>query len=175
LRLCSRWDITLSLAILFCGAAVVTPAAAQSSPPASGSDKSIAAAVRDAKAQKTSHAKRVFTDDDMDTTTTAVPRLRVEGAENCDDILAAIGKYKLTHTPAQTEAAVRACYDRYNEQLAAAIQENLDLKTLSEANTFNGYELCRQSADYEKCESRSRAEFNGAQPDKGHDRQEHQT
>jgi hypothetical protein len=103
----------------------------------------------------------------MDTTTTAVPRLRVEGAENCDDIAAAIGKYKLTHTPAQTEAAVRAWYDRYDEQLPAAIQENLDLKTLSEANTFNGYELCRQSDDNEKCESRSRAEFNGAQHDKG--------
>lgn len=167
-HLCSRWNVIL-LAL-----AVVAQAAAQSSPPpsaltlppqTSGTDKSVAAAVRDSKAQKTSHAKKVITDDDLDATTTALPRLRMEGADNGDDIVAAIAQYKQSHTPAQTEAAVRAWYERYDEMLAAAIQENLDLKTLSEANVTNGYELCQQSGDYEKCESRRQSELNGARHD----------
>ena len=154
--------------------AVVGQAAAQSSPPPStltlppqisSTDKSVAAAVRDSKGQKILHAKKVFTDDDLDAATTALPRLRMEGADNGDDIVAAIAKYKEAHTPALTEAAVRAWYERYDEMLAAAIQENLDLKTLGEANAANGYELCQQSGDYEKCESRRRTELNGARHD----------
>lgn len=169
LRPCFRWNV-----ILFFALAVVAQAAAQSSPPpstltlppqTSGPDKSVAAAVRDAKGQKTSHAKKIITDDDLDATTTALPRLRMEGADNGDDIVTAITQFKQSHTPAQTEAAVRAWYERYDEMLAAAIQENLDLKTLSEANLSNGYELCQQSGDYEKCESRRQTELNGARHD----------
>jgi hypothetical protein len=140
-----------------------TPSAPPPTP--AGSDKSIAAAVRDSKAQKTAHAKKVFTEDDLDATTTALPRLKTDGADNGDDIVAAIGKYKETHTPEQTEAAVRAWYERYDEQLAAAIQENLDVKALRDENVGNGYELCRQSGDYQQCENRRQAEMVGARHD----------
>jgi hypothetical protein len=72
---------------------------------------------------------------------------------------------KESHTPGETEAAVQAWYGRYDEELAAAIQENLDVKSLREENVSNGYELCRQSGDYEKCENRRHAELVGARHD----------
>jgi hypothetical protein len=89
----------------------------------------------------------------------------MDGAENADDIVVAIAKYKATHTPGQTEEAVRLWYDRYDEELAAVIQRNLDIKTLREANVTNGYELCQQSQDYEHCENRRQAELGGARHD----------
>ncbi len=144
----------------------VAGAAAQGAPPSGDADKPIATAAQDSKTQKTGHAKKVFTNDDLDATAMALPPLRMDGADNGDDIVTAITKYKQTHTPEQTEAAVRVWYERYDEMLAAAIQENLDIKTLGEANQTNGYELCRQSGDYEKCEARRQAEFNGAQHDR---------
>lgn len=60
---------------------------------------------------------------------------------------------------------MQAWYGRYDEELAAAIQENLDVKSLREENVSNGYELCRQSGDYEKCENRRHAELVGARHD----------
>lgn len=89
----------------------------------------------------------------------------MEGAENGDEIIAAIGKYKETHTPAETEAAVQAWYERYDEDLAAAIQQNQVVNSLREENNSNGYELCRESGDYQSCENRRRAEYIGARHD----------
>jgi hypothetical protein len=140
-----------------------TSAVASQTPADSGSP--LAAAATSAKLQKTAHAKKVFTDEDMEATAGPLPRLRMEGAENADDVVAAIAKYKTTHTPEQTEEAVRIWYDRYDQMLAAAIQENLDMKTLRDANVSNGYELCQQSQDYRQCQNRQMAEQRGAQND----------
>jgi len=169
-RIGFRWCLTQTVLL----ALILSIAAAQDSAPAAppgpgqtstGSEKSIAAAVRDSKAQKTSRAKKVFTEDDLGAATIALPRLTMDGADNSDEIIAAIGKYKETHTPEQTEAAVKAWYERYDEELAAAIQENLDVKTLRDENVSNGYELCRQGADYEKCENRRQLEASGLRHD----------
>src|SRR5690349_17116643 len=122
---------------------------AQSGQPASPSqipaqdNNSLAAAARDAKAKK-EHAKKVFTDDDMEATAGPLPRLKMEGAENADDVVAAISKYKTTHTPEQTEQAVHIWYDRYDQMLAAAIQENQDIASLRNANVSNGQALCQE-------------------------------
>jgi hypothetical protein len=165
-----RWSLTRAAVF----SALLSIAVAQNSQPATPSataqtsaspEKSVAAAVRDSKTQKTARAKKVFTEDDLDATATALPRLKMDGAENGDEIIAAIGKYKESHTPGETEAAVQAWYERYDEELAAAIQENLDVKSLREENVSNGYELCRQSGDYEKCENRRHAELVGARHD----------
>jgi hypothetical protein len=131
----------------------------------SGSDSSIAAAARSTKSQKTAHAKKVITDEDMEAVAGPLPRLKMDGAENADDIVAAIGKYKLDHTPEQTEQAVHIWYDRYDEMLSAAIQENIDLQTLRSANMSNGYELCQESQDYRQCQNRQMAEYRGARSD----------
>lgn len=141
------------------------PPAASKSDNGTDSDSPLAAAARNTKEQKTEHAKKVFTDEDMEATAGPLPRLKMDGAENADDVIAAIAKYKTSHTPEQTEAAVRIWYERYDQMLAAAIQENLDTKALRDANVSNGYELCVQSQDYQQCQSRQAAEQRGARSD----------
>lgn len=166
------WPLLL---LLTAGSALSLPSIAQScttqsSPPGTSaasadSPGSVAAAARDAKAQKSTHAKKVFTDEDMEASAGPLPRLKMDGAENADEVIAAIAKYKTTHTPEQTEQAVRTWYDRYDEMLAAAIQDNQDMTVLRNANTSNGYDLCQESGDYEQCRNRQMAEARGARSD----------
>ncbi len=73
--------------------------------------------------------------------------------------------YNATHTPDETDAAVQAWYERYDEDLAAAIQDNQTVQSLREENASNGYELCRQGGDYQACENRRRAEYIGQRHD----------
>jgi hypothetical protein len=148
------------------------PAATTSKPAASTADASgetssspLAAAARSTKAQKAAKAKKVFTDEDMEATAGPLPRLKMDGAENADEVVAAICKYKTTHTPEQTEEAMHIWYDRYDEMLQAAIRVNLDVQTLRAANMSNGYELCVQSQDYRQCQNRQMAEQRGARND----------
>ena len=133
--------------------------------PADANSSPLAAAARSAKVQKAGKAKKVFTDEDMEATAGPLPRLKMDGAENADDVVAAIAKYKTTHTPEQTEEAVHIWYDRYDDMLQAAIRENLDVQTLRAANVSNGYELCVQSQDYQQCQNRQMAEQRGARND----------
>ena len=160
----------LSLAMFLVGIYSVAQSASEQTqrpaPPPSDSGSSLADVVRSSKAQKSGHAKKVLTDEDMEDTAGPLPRLKMEGAENADQVVAAIAAYKTTHKPEETENAVRIWYERYDEMLAAAIQENLDLKTLRDENLNNGYELCQQSQDYEHCQSRRMAEMRGAQHDR---------
>ena len=126
---------------------------------------SLADVVRNSKTKNANHAKKVLTDEDMEASAGPLPRLRMDGAENADEVVTAITSYKLNHTPEETEKAVRIWYDRYDEMLAAAIQENLDLKSLRDQNLNNGYELCQESQDYQQCQSRRMAEMRGARHD----------
>lgn len=159
--------------LLACALAVIPGAAAQSSPPStlaappqtSSSDKSIATAVRDSKAPKNSHAKKVFTDDDMDAGTSPLPRLKMDGIDNTDQIIAEVGNYRKSHTPEQTEQVLHDWYDEYDSQLAAAIENNQSRQTLMQENQRNGYELCQQGGDYEQCAKRQMSEAVGARND----------
>jgi len=101
----------------------------------------------------------------MDAVANILPRIRTEGAENSDEIIAAIGEYKASHTPDETEAAVQAWFERYDEDLAAAIQQNQTVSTLREENFSNGNELCREGGDYWMCEKRRRVEYIGQRHD----------
>jgi hypothetical protein len=148
--------------------------AQKSAPPAASTSASddtaeagspLAAAARSSKAQKAAKAKKVFTDEDMEATAGPLPRLKMDGAENADEVVAAIATYKTTHNPEQTEEAVHTWYDRYDEMLQAAIRDNLDVQTLRAANMSNGYELCVQSQDYQQCQNRQMAEQRGARND----------
>jgi len=89
----------------------------------------------------------------------------MDGAENADEIIAAIGEYKASHTPEQTEEVVQAWYERYDQDLAAAIQQNQTVNTLREENFSNGNEMCREGGDWQKCEGRRRAEYVGVRHD----------
>ena len=147
----------LSGSILVCSALTLAQSADTGSP--------LAAAARDTKAQKAARAKKVITDEDMEASAGPLPHLKMDGAENADEVVAAIATYKTTHTPVQTENAVHIWYDRYDEMLAAAIKENLDMKVLRDANFSNGYDLCQQVQDYQQCQNRQMAEQRGARND----------
>jgi hypothetical protein len=156
--------------LLACSVVVLAqnqPAPAPPPTQGSGTASPLAAAASNAKAQKTGHAKKVFTDDDMEVNAGPLPRMRMkmDGPENGDDIVAAITKYKETHTPEQTEQAIRTWYDRYDEMLVATIQENRDMATIGSVNMSNGNELCQRSQDYEHCQSRQMADQRGSRTD----------
>jgi hypothetical protein len=102
--------------------------AADGKKPASADD-SIAAAARSSKNQK-AHAKKVFSDEDMEAWSGPLPRLKMEGTENSDELMAAITLYRANHTAEQTERVVRIWYERYDEILAAAIQNNIETRAL---------------------------------------------
>lgn len=166
----SKWPVLAILAACFAlslpGAAQSESCSTQPQQPANDDPApSVAAAARDTKAAKPIRAKKVFTDEDMEETAGPLPRLKMDGAENADDVVAAISKYKTAHTPEQTEKAVRIWYERYDEMLAAAIQDNQDMTVLRNANSSNGYELCQESNDYEKCRNRQMADQRGARSD----------
>jgi len=131
----------------------------------SSTGESVAAAARSSKSQKTTHAKKVFSDEDMEAWSGPLPRLKMEGTENADQIIAAITAYRANHTAEQTEKLVRLWYERYDDILAAAIQNNIETRVLRDANTSNGYELCMESQDYQQCRNRQMAEQRGARSD----------
>src|SRR5579863_8996041 len=118
-------EVALLLALSALSLAQSAPAASSSQSSAaadqtsSDTSNSLAAAARKAKATNHAHAKKVFTDDDMEAQAGPFPRMKMDGAGNDDEILSAISKYKLTHTPQQTEEAVRSWFDRYDQELAA--------------------------------------------------------
>ena len=160
------WIVLLIASMASVQAPAQTSASSSTTPAASTNlEGSIAAAAKESKTQKPAHAKKVFTDEDMEITAGPLPHLRMEGSENGDEIIAAISAYKASHTPEQTEQAVRIWYERYDDMLAAAIQENMEMKTLRDANQSNGYYLCQESQDYQKCQSRQMAEMRGARND----------
>ena len=153
--------------ILACAAQQPTPVApAAPEPTGTGTEQPLGTVVRNSKKQVDSHAKKVITEDDMDAAANQLPRIRMDGAENADEIIAAIGAYKATHSPEQTEEVVQAWYERYDTDLAAAIQQNITVNTLREENFSNGNEICREGGDYQKCEGRRRAEYIGQRHDR---------
>jgi hypothetical protein len=162
-------EVALLLALSALSLAQSAPAPSADQTSSSDTSNSLAAAARKAKATNPGHAKKVFTDDDMEAQAGPFPRMKMDGAGNDDEILSAISKYKLTHTPQQTEEAVRSWFDRYDQELAAAMKSNTDTVSLRNANLTNGYQLCQQVQDYEDyahCQSRQMAEQRGAQHDR---------
>jgi hypothetical protein len=137
-------------------------------PTSTDTEQSLAAAARNSRKQAASKAKKVFTEDNLDAPRNALPALTMDDADNSDDILAAIGEYKQTHTPEQTEEVVHAWYEKYDEELAAAIQQNKVVMILREENASNGYELCRESGDYQSCEAPSPERLHWDAPRPGH-------
>jgi hypothetical protein len=145
---------------------------ASSGQSSSDTGNSLAAAAKSTKDQKpAAHAKKVFTDEDMEVEAGPLPSLRTDGLDNTDEVIAAITKYKTSHSPEQTEEAIHMWFDRYDQIMAAALQENLDTATIRSTNMSNAYALCQESqgnqdvGDYQKCASRQMAEQRGAQSD----------
>lgn len=136
-------------------------------PDSTSSQGSIADAARQSKAQ-TKRARKVVTDDELDATASPLPRLKLEGPENGSEVVAAITKYKLSHTAEQTEAVVRAWYERYQQMYEAAIQQNENVRAIQSANLNNDNDLCQagqDNGDYMECQKRRIVEQRGARTD----------
>lgn len=157
----------ISLLLAFDLAAQTAPMVCQAPNQAapSNSDDSVAAAAKKNKSEKSTRSKKVFTDEDMEAWSGPLPRLRMDATENSDEIIKAILSYRKTHTAQETENVVRTWFERYDEMLAAAINNSIETRNLRAANTSNGYELCMESQDYEHCRDRQMAEQRGARHD----------
>ncbi len=134
-------------------------------PDSTDSNNSLVSAAQSAKSQKAGRAKKVFTDDDIEAMAGPLPRLKMTGPENSEEIIAAIAKYLDGHTREETETAVHNWYDRYDEMLAATIHGNREMSSIRTANITNGNDLCEESGDYEQCNYRRRADMRGMRSD----------
>jgi len=130
--------------------------------PAADQNASVAAAARK---KPVAHAKRVIDDDDLDLHKSPIPRLNLEGTDNVAEIVAAVKKYKESHTPQQTEAAFRDWFSETNDVLTAAIRESSNLRDLRESNINNSNDLCQDSGDWEQCQKLRLADARGARSD----------
>jgi len=130
----------------------------------SSDNSSVAAAAQAAKARKAKTAK-VFTDEDMEVHKSPIPVMNLEGDDNTETVIAAIQTYKDKHKSEETEQAVHDWYDEYDAMLASNAREANMYRTLRQSNTYNGYDLCQQSTDYEHCEKRRLSELRGQRMD----------
>lgn len=143
--------------------------APQSAPPAatsgSSSGNSIAAAARSAKAQKANRATKVFTDDDMEVIAGPLPHLKLDATDNTKEVVDAIVRYRASHKLDETERVVRAWFDRYDQMLAAAIQENQNVMSIRNVNVANAYDMCQESENPQQCKAPQMADIRGARAD----------
>ena len=170
---CLRLGLTVSAVICgLLGMFAALGAYAQTAPaalpptgvPAADQSASVAAAAKTSK-KPAAHAKRVIDDDDLELHKSPIPRLSLEGAENTAEIVAAVKKYKESHTPRQTELAFRDWFDDTNDALTAAIRESSNLRDLRESNLNNSNDLCQDSGDWEQCQKLRLADARGARSD----------
>jgi hypothetical protein len=127
--------------------------------------QSLAEIAKQAQKNKSAHAKKLITEDELDAMKGPIPRISMEGADNADEIVAAIGAYQAKHTKEETEQVVHDWYDNYDTMLGTAIHDSLESKDRRDSTLFTGFQLCQQSDDYQKCELKRQAEMRGARHD----------
>ena len=162
-----------ALLLVVCGLFGALGALAQSAPvacppavaPAADQSASVAAAARSSK-KPAVHAKKIIDDDDMALHHGPIPRLMIEGSDNTAEIIAAIKRYKESHTPQQTEKALHDWFDETNDMLTVTQRESSKLRDLRESNVNNSNELCQDSGDWQQCQRLIVAEARGARSDK---------
>jgi hypothetical protein len=138
----------------------------ENSNPAEEPSRSLADVARQSKNPK-SKAKTIVTDDDLPTVRGPFPALVMDGMDNSMEVVAAMKAFSRRHPSNETEKAVHDWYDRYDDMLAKAIKENIELKELDEENNFNGYTMCQETKqrDYRACVERRQMEIRSAHQD----------
>jgi len=156
----------LGAALFLAALAFAGSARAQQSDSSSDQEpgKSLAQLAKEAKQNKTAHAKKVLTEDDLDHKG-PLPRIDMDGTDNSDEIVQAIGDYKNKHTPEETEQVLHDWYDAYDSMLATAIRETNQIRDRRESTTYVGNRLCSSSTDYQKCNEQRQAEMWGSRDD----------
>ena len=159
------WSAIFLVSLGLSHAQTAAPTSTPTSAAESGSDNSLGAVARRAKAQKDRHSKKTVTDDDLHLSFDPLPHLKTNEAENGEAVIAAIADYKKSHTPQETETVARRWYDEYDAELAEAIKTNLEIRALRGATENDAYDLCQSGQDYIQCEKRRVAELKGARFD----------
>ena len=93
------------------------------------------------------------------------PKMEMDDDDNSADIIVAIVKYKSTHSPEETEDAVRSWYDRYNDMLDAALRDNKQTMQRNQIVGENGYYGCRTPENYQACQQQAIAQQRIARSD----------
>lgn len=132
--------------------------------PAQDQNASVAGAARTSK-KPAVHAKRVIDDDDLELHRGPIPRLNLEGVDNIPEIVAAIKKYRESHTPQQTEQVMHDWFSEANDVLTAALHESSNLRDLRQSSINNSNDLCQDSGDWEQCQRLRLADARGARSD----------
>jgi hypothetical protein len=141
--------VPLSITLLALSLAPATLVArAQSQPP----EKSVAELARESREKREAQQKNgtrtraVITDENLVTRKGPIPAIQIAGADNSEDILAAIADFRATHTPRETEDAIRAWYEDHDRQLVLAIEENSRLEQVRGQGGHN--DSFQSSGDY---------------------------
>ena len=100
------------------------------------SPKSLGEIAKEAKRSKTAQAKTVITDENLDVKRGPLPKLNLEGPENFEAIVLAIGEYKAKHNAQDTEQVLHDWYSEYDSMLATMFRENIELQSLRDSNTY---------------------------------------
>jgi hypothetical protein len=120
--------------------------------------QSLADIAKEARNNKTAHAKKSITDDDMESKKGPLPRLNTQDTDT-------ISKFKDKHNEHETEQAKHNWYDEYDEMLAAAIRENIEMRDQRESTSYHSSEMCQQGASYKQCQERRQTEIRGNRHD----------
>lgn len=149
-------------------AACALPAQQDSSQPGNSQEppQSLGEIAKEAKKNKAAQAKTVITDENLDGKRGPLPKLNLEGPENFDAIVQAIGAYKAKHNPQETEQVLHDWYSEYDSMLATIFRENIELQSLRDSNTYYSNESCSQGVNYKKCMQRQSAEARGTRQDR---------
>ena len=121
----SKFLLTLILALPFLGHSFGQ--SSDSSDPSLGEVAKKNDAVRKEK-DASAKPKHVFTDDDMSVRKSPIPSIALQGADNTEEVLAAIHDFRATHDAAATEDVVHDWFDEQTEDLSEAIAANLRLQ-----------------------------------------------
>ncbi len=128
-------------------------------------NQSLAEAAKKAQKDKTAHAKKVITDEDVVPQRGPLPALSFDGDDNTDDIIDAILNYKKTHSAEETEKVVHEWFDEYDSILSAAIRGQTATAARRSSTVYNGYWGCQDAPNYQNCVVRRRAEMRGSHDD----------
>jgi hypothetical protein len=89
------------------------------------------------KAATAAKAKVVVNDDNLHSQRGPIPAISLEGVDNSDEIAHAIREFRKTHTPAETEEAIRHWYDEFDGMLADTLDDNSRLIKRKEDRALN--------------------------------------
>jgi hypothetical protein len=165
---CAKALLTTALLLGFVTAACALPTQQDNSHLNDSQEaaKSLGEIAREARKNKAVRAKAIITEETLDGQKGPLPKLNLEGPENYEDIVLAIGGYKAKHTDQQTEEVVHDWYRQYDSMLATLFRENMQLQAVRESNTYYSSEICQQGANYQKCIQSQRAEARGTRQDR---------